>query len=219
MAALRVWSLAEKELAAGVYADKDEFYDAYEESGLKASELKSLANAAFKKKSNGRDPYNRYNPLTVVDKMTKDYNLELDPQEDRAFWTAFSAAAHAKKAELGRDLTDDEIEGLAKERLKKEVIRREYNGIEKGIMKLGYGADYFTPDNITEAYRYQIENAMLSGVKYNAETGTYYTIDDKGNIKGWEPDSSPKLKGQDKRKIKNKGYYDEIDEIADDITS
>ena len=218
MAALRIELRAKEELDAGVYANEREFYDAYEKSGLRASELRHLANAAFKKKSNGRDPYNRYNALTVVDKMTKDYNLELDPQEDKAFWTAFSAAAHAKKAELGRDLTDDEIEGLAKERLKKEVIRREYNGIEKGIMKLGYGADYFTPDNITKAYRYQIEAAMMGGVKYNAETDIYYTVDDKGNIKGWKPDSNPKLKGQDKRKIKNKGYYDEIDELVVDIT-
>mgnify|MGYP004663372695 CR=1 FL=1 len=218
MAALRVWSRAEKELAAGVYADKDEFYDAYEDSGLKASELKSLANAAFKKKSGGKDHYNKYNPLTVVDKMTKDYNLELDPQEDKAFWTAFSAAAHAKEADLGRKLTDDEIEALAKERFKKEVVRREYNGIERGLMWLGVGVDYFTPDKVTEAYKYQTEAAMMGGVKYNAETNTYYTVDDAGNIKGWEPDSNPKLKGLDKRKIKNKGYYDEIDEIADDIT-
>ena len=218
MAALRVWSRAEKELAAGVYANKDEFYDAYEGSGLKASELKSLANAAFKKKSGDSDPYNKYNPLTVVDKMTKDYNLELDPQEDKAFWTAFSAAAHAKEADLGRKLTDDEIEALAKERLKKEIVRREYNWAEKGLMRLGVGADYFTPDEVTEAYRYQTEAAMMSGVKYNAETNTYYTVDDAGNIKGWEPDSNPKLKGPDKRKIKNKGYYDEIDEIADDMT-
>ena len=97
---------------------------------------------------------------------------------------------------------------MAKERFKKEVVRREYNGIEKGLMRLGVGVDYFTPDEVTEAYRYQTEAAMMSGVKYNAETNTYYTVDDAGNIKGWEPDSNPKLKGADKRKIKNKGYYD-----------
>lgn len=208
---LLVWTQAKEELAAGKYSSANEFFKAYK-GALPPGTLRSLATAAFygkDPKTSTKDKYDKYNPLSTVGVMISDYQIDMDPREEQDFWAAFSDEAHARENEKKRKLTSDEIEGVAKDLLKKTVLKKDYNNAEKAAMSFGIGKGWFKPDEVTEGYVYQQKAAYKKGVHYDAGTDTYYQVDGKGNITGYLPDSSPKLKSKDKRKIQGPGFYDE----------
>ena len=208
---LLMWTQAKEELVSGKYSSANEFLKAYK-GVLPPGTLRSLANAAFygkDPKTSAKDPYDRYNPLTTVGAMISDYQIDKDPREEQDFWAVFSDEAHVLETKNKRKLTAEEIEGIAKDLLKKTVLKKDYNNVEKIAMGLGIGKNWFEPDVTTEGYVYQEKAAYKNGIGYDVGTDTYYQIDEKGNITGWLPDSEPKLKAKDKRKIQGPGFYDE----------
>ena len=205
---------AKDELQDGKYQNKNEFIKAYK-GLLPSHSISSLVNMAFYGKGSDRpkkDPYNKYNPLNTVGDMIKDYRISLSPKEEQRFYSVFSDVIHSKTDEKKRELTPDEIESAAKDLLTKEVVKRDYNVVEKFLMGAGADKAYFSPDEVTEGYKYQVEAALKEGVKYDADTGTYYYRDSDGNLKGWTPDYKPELKSIEKRAIKDSDFYKEVGE-------
>lgn len=206
---LVTWIQAKDDLSNGKYKNANEFMKDY--GGLlPASTLKSLIGSAFYgKKNNSKDPFNKYNPLSTVGDMIKDYKIGMSPKEEQRFYGVFSDEIHSRMNEKKRELTPDEIEGVAKELLSKEVVKRDYNAGENLLMWLGADESYFSPDNVTEGYKYQTKAAFKEGVKYDANTETYYYRDTDGSLKGWTPDYKPELKPLEKRAIRDPDFYKE----------
>lgn len=214
LADLFTWSQAKDDLAAGKFSSPKEFFKAYA-GKLKFSTLRGLANTAFYGKDDGedgedgsgvssggrskKDPYNNFNPMKYIKDQVTAAGIEDTPQQSKAFWLSYSDEVHSQEKQLKRKLTSEELQTVADKELSKEIVRKEYNVGEKVIRWFGYGKS-FKPDETTEAHKYLIDYAMKhQGVKYNADTDTYYTIDDKGNVKGWLPDDNPKPKSNKKK--------------------
>ena len=202
---------AKDELQNGKYQSRNEFIMAYK-GLLPAHSISSLVNMAFYGKGSDKskkDPFNKYNPLSTVGDMIKDYKIGMSPKEEQRFYGVFSDEIHSRMNEKKRELTPDEIDGVAKELLSKEVVKRDYNAGENLLMWLGADESYFSPDNVTEGYKYQTKAAFKEGVKYDANTETYYYRDTDGSLKGWTPDYKPELKPLEKRAIRDPDFYKE----------
>lgn len=205
---------AKEELMAGKYKSAAEFAEAYADAGFSYTDLQRLAYPVFGKNgagsgSGGKDKFNKFNALSVVTKMTKDYGLDESPEEEMAFWGAFSAACQDKEKEKKAPLSNEEMVGVARDMFTQRVITAEYSKLGKGLKKI-FGWDIGASEETT-AYGYQIKAEELAGrVSIGDSTGVPYTVDEEGNIRGWKPDGEgPKLRSSEKRSIKAEDFYPE----------
>lgn len=200
---------AKEELMSGKYASAAEFAEAYANAGFSYTDLQRLAYPVFGKNgagSGGKDKFNKFNALSVVTKMTKDYGLDESPEEEMAFWGAFSAACQDKEKEKKAPLSNEEMVGIARDMFTQRVITSEYSTIGRGL-KSFFGYE-IGPGRETTAYGYQIKTAEMEGRVFTGDsTGVPYTVDEEGNYRGWKPEHDPKLKSLEKRSIKAEDFY------------
>lgn len=155
-------------------------------------DFKDLAFEIAKGKTgtNKKDRYDKStNPLSVVSAIAKDNGIAVDPNEEFDFWEIYRGQVRAFEKQENREATAKELVDIGAKLVKDEVIKKDYNSLEKGLIRIGVPERMFTPDVVTTAKVYQIEAA---GAIYNPELGISYITEPDGTKKGWLPDSNPK---------------------------
>ena len=157
---------------------------------VSGSGLQTLSNMFFSKSGgsagSGKDPYNKFNPMTRVGQMVTAAGISKDVNEEIEFWNEYSARANAQEAELGREMNAEEHIELGRKLTGETIVSKKNNLAEVFISSVAgkFGVNLqFDKDETTSVKGYKVP----SGAIWDEDEGVYVKFNDDGTVSEYEP--------------------------------